>query len=98
MGDMTDLPSVTPLPAVPPMAQPPVTDSDLRTVLQGLEPGWYSVRDLYPRMVALADRRGIAAPTKIQFGMALRAAGVENRNIRGHVRAWLVTDELAGRA
>jgi len=93
LGDMTDLPNVAPL-SMPGL----IEEGNLLMTLAGLEPGWYSVRDLYPRYLAVEARLRNKPGNKIRLGMALKTYGLEHRNIVGHANAWHVTTELLARA
>lgn len=87
------------LPPVVPMSAPLyVIEEQAREVLIGLEPGWYTVRDLYPRYLAWAEREKVNPATKIQYGMTMRriteASGSSGPNVFGHVRLYGVTEEM----
>lgn len=86
---MIDLPSVEPVDTTPFVEQ-----GNLLLTLAGLVPGWYRVRDLYPRYLALEHRLENEPGTRIGFGMAIRRLGLDSRTVHGHAKAWEVTDEV----
>lgn len=82
LGDMTDLPMPEP--------RPFLSDSDVRAVLDGLQPGVYLTRDLYPRYEAWARREGKRIVSRNMFGTAMARVVERAGNAGGHVSAWIV--------
>ena len=76
---MSGLPEVTPVQMV--------NQDDVRAVIEGLAPGWYRTRDLWPRYLAWAEREGKTPGTKIRFGIVLRQVAMESKIVRDHVAA-----------
>lgn len=71
---------------------------DVRLILGGLAPGGYRTRDLYPRYVALVDKRGQEPSTVKALGEALRRffgpAGDRRQSANGNVTVWRITEEM----
>lgn len=87
-GGMADLPSVNPLP-------PQITPAVLAAVLQGLEPGEYTVAALWPRYMALfwATESMCVMSTSQHLGMALKRAGFAWRTGHNHANIWIIDRE-----
>lgn len=79
---MTELPNVLPVPIV--------TDADVRAVLDGLAPGRYTTRDLYPRYEVWARNQENHRPVgRKAFGVALRRVlGPPVGYAHGHVNVF----------
>jgi hypothetical protein len=86
LGDMTDLPNPSPL-----LLPVFITNEEARAVLEGLEPGWYRARDLYPRYEALTRAAGGRVGNAKALGEALSRAGVPRRTVHDHVSAYQVS-------
>lgn len=81
---MTNLPTVAPL--APMMPRPEA--ADVRAMLQGLEPGWYTSASLLPRYNAWADQNGRSATGAKHLGEALGRMDFPRRKAHGNVRAY----------
>jgi hypothetical protein len=93
---MTELPDVQPV-SVSPVRT--VGEGDVLLTIAGLRPGWYRVRDLYPRFLAYEESSKNDPPrTKIQFGGALSQMDLESQFTHGHTKVWHFTAELLERA
>jgi hypothetical protein len=88
------------LPYVPPtqIADPP-TREDLIELLTGLAPGWYRSRDLHPRYLVWAERKGRTPVTIKTLGETIsRVMMLDKRRSKGNVVQFRVTpDAVAGR-
>lgn len=68
--------------------------ADLVAVLKGLRPGWYTSRDLVPRVNAWLESKGKEPVSAKTLGEGLaRRLKLERRYGPGHTRQFLVTPE-----
>lgn len=94
-GVNEDLPAVEPVPD--PGLSPPnrLTLGELHGFLNGLEPGWYKTRDLYPRYAAWAEREGKPQVTVKGLGESIRRELNPNRSyVSGHVSVWHILETM----
>jgi hypothetical protein len=87
------------LPTVTPQALPGhwVTEEDIRAFVKGMEPGWYTSRDLHPRYAAWAERESLPVASIKTLGESIRRhVKMDNRHTHGHVKVWFLPEELTG--
>lgn len=90
---MSDLPDVEPMDLTPKYA---LDDNDVKEVLKGLKPGWYTTRMLFPRYEAWAAREQKPLASPGQFGIVMKRITTPPGNIKAHnnVRLWWVSEDL----
>lgn len=81
---MTDLP--IPVPYAP---RAPVTEDEVRALLEGVAPGGYRTSDLYPRYAVMARAAGRELVSVKALGEAIARTGLSNRTRgTGKVAVW----------
>jgi hypothetical protein len=81
--------------AVPEPLGVPVTDDQARAVLEGLDPGWYATRTLWPRYLTLVAREGWPLSNRISLGSALKRVANKHQRV-GSALAFKVEETTAG--
>lgn len=81
------------LPTPKPVHPSSEIDSQIRAILAGMTPGWYTVASLWPRYLAWCRRTERAPATRMMIGLGLRRLIPEFQFVHNHSRAYKITEE-----